>query len=239
MSASSINAGTFLVNSAGGAVAGTVAYNAATNTATFTPAGALSFGAAYTVTITTAIVDQAQNGLVSNFVFSFVTNFPPAAPQLISPAGGATGVTRPVVLRWSPSSDQDADAVSYRLFICNDPSFIGSGDNCRLNVPVTLAAARANKILIASMGGLVSLIVLLGVVLGGGIRGGGRILLFLAIVVMSGVFIYSCGSGSGGASEITFQVDGLAANVTYFWKVEADDGKGGVTASDVKSFTTQ
>jgi hypothetical protein len=34
-------------------------------------------------------------------------------------------------------------------------------------------------------------------------------------------------------------VEGLSPNVTYYWKMEADDGKEGVAATPVMSFTTQ
>ena len=58
----------------------------------------------------------------------------------------------------------------------------------------------------------------------------------------------SCGGSSGGGGstipsaglgEIDHSVAGLKANTTYFWKVTADDGKGGTTESVIGSFTTR
>jgi hypothetical protein len=152
-------------------------------------------------------------------------------------------VARPVILRWRPSIDQDLQAVSYHLFLCNNATFIGSAPNCVLNVPIAPVTAAARGITYAGMGSLGIVLGLLGLLFGGVVKGGkGRMLLVLVIVMMMGVFVYSCGGDDGGAPapvEVTHQVDGLAANVTYFWKVEADDGAGGVSSTAVMSFTTQ
>ncbi len=58
------------------------------------------------------------------------------------------------------------------------------------------------------------------------------------------VIFPSCGSSGGGNNSSSKQnyksytVGKLLPNTTYYWKVTADDGKGGVTESDTYSFTT-
>jgi hypothetical protein len=96
-------------------------------TVTFTSAAALNFGKAYTVTINTGPQDLMRNALLAGQTANFVTNFQPAAPEVVSPANAETGVGRPVVLRWKRSSDSDpGDVIGYHLFLCNNPAFIGA-----------------------------------------------------------------------------------------------------------------
>ena len=94
MSASTINATSFVVAGPGGAaVSGTVTYAAAGSVATFTPAANLAYGSTYTATITTAATDQASpsNRLAANYVWTFSTVVPPTVVST-APASGATGV---------------------------------------------------------------------------------------------------------------------------------------------------
>jgi hypothetical protein len=227
----------------------TTANDAATNKAiaTFTPTRPLEFGTAYTITLSAGPVDLARNALTlaQSQVISFVTNFAPVAPEVVSPANGATAVGRPVILRWKPSVDQDQDTVQYHLFLCNNQNFIGSLPNCRQNEPITPTGASAKGIYYASVAGGGMLFTLFGLSFAAGIKGRKKILLMIAVLVVSGLFIVSCKGKSddnpvaAAPTELAFQVDNLAANVSYFWKVEADDGKGGVSATPVMSFTTQ
>jgi hypothetical protein len=227
----------------------TLANNAATNKAiaTFTPTAALAFGRAHTVTVGTGAQDLMRNALTAGQTANFVTNFQPSVPEVVSPANAATGVARPVVLKWKRSSDSDpADVIAYHLFLCNNPSFIGTGANCIQNVPITPVAAQAKGVYYASVAGGGMLFTLFGLSFAAGIKGRKKILLMIAVLVVSGLFIASCSSKSDNgapvpapvSTDVTFQVDGLSPNVTYFWKLEADDGKGGVATTRVMTFST-
>jgi hypothetical protein len=231
----------------------TLANDAVTNKAiaTFTPAAALAFGRSYTVTVGTGATAGAQdlmrNALTVGQTAKFVTNFQPSAPEVVSPANAATGVARPVILHWKRSSDSDpTDVIAYHLFLCNNPSFIGTAPNCIQNVPITPVAAQAKGVYYASVAGGSMLFTLFGLSFAAGIKGRKKILLMIAVLVVSGLFIVSCSKSDDGApapapvsTDVTFQVDGLSPNVTYFWKLEADDGKGGVATTRVMTFSTQ
>jgi hypothetical protein len=73
MDPATINAGTFLVTVAPGAVAvaGKVTYDTANSVATFTPTSALINGSTYSATITTGAIDLEGNPLVAPFLWSF------------------------------------------------------------------------------------------------------------------------------------------------------------------------
>jgi Bacterial Ig-like domain len=246
MLSTSITASVMQVTSGGIPVDGTVTVSG--DVATFTPARPLAFGTAYTVTITTGAQDLASNALVAGQVINFITNFAPLAPDIVSPLNGATGVTRPVVLRWRPSVDQDGDTIAYHLFLCNNQAFIGTPPNCIQDVKITPAAATAGAkgISYASVASGGMLFTLFGLGWAFGFKGRKRIIMIVAVLVISVLSVASCSKKSSEgtpatavSTDLTFQVDGLSPNVTYYWKMEADDGKEGVAATPVMTFTTQ
>ena len=71
---------------------------------------------------------------------------------------------------------------------------------------------------------------------------------FFSLMTLFSFLLISCGGGGGDTSavnppptsnEVTKTLTGLQSGTTYYWKVVADDGKGGVAESEVRSFTTQ
>jgi hypothetical protein len=75
-------------------------------------------------------------------------------------------------------------------------------------------------------------------------RGRKGLLLIATLVIMVGTTLISCSAPTGSgpqASDIAVaqQVSGLQTSTTYSWKVIADDGNGGVTESDVSTFSTK
>ncbi|MBI4689247.1 MAG: Ig-like domain-containing protein, partial [Nitrospirae bacterium] len=73
MDASTINKSTFTLSSSSGDIAGTVTYNG--TTATFTPLSNLSNNTTYTATLTTGAKDLAGNAMVSNYTWTFNTEW--------------------------------------------------------------------------------------------------------------------------------------------------------------------
>jgi len=95
-----VNATTFTLRSAAGAVTGTVSYNASTRVATLTPAASLAPSTTYTATVlggASGVKDLAGNALATNTTWSFTTAAPDTtAPTVtaVTPAAGSTGVAR-------------------------------------------------------------------------------------------------------------------------------------------------
>jgi hypothetical protein len=240
MNAASIKAATFTLSTLSGDVTGVISYDAATNTAILTPSTPLEPGTPYTATVTTGVEDLAQNSIGSNFVWQFLTNNPPSAPGLLTPADGATGLPTTVALTWTKATDDDGDTLTYNVYVCNNQFFLG----CSANT-VTASAPRLNGAYFAGVGGLGMAVI--GLVSFGGIKGRKRFLaLMIVVLLMSGVIVASCGGGGGGgdgtpapSNEVSFSPPGLTPGTPYYWKVEANDGKAGLVSSETRSFRTQ
>ena len=163
-------------------------------------------------------------------------NQDPEKPELLFPSNGQTGLGTTVTFRWKAASDPDGDSVSYDFNLCEDQGFTGCS-------PVDVAMVTHKKILYASLGLFPFLLMFPGIAYAGGIRKKVSIVLLLTLIVVPGMIFVSCGSGENFSpspnGEVTHTVTGLKTGTTYYWKVIADDGHGGMTDSNVRNFTTQ
>ncbi|SNT37700.1 Ig-like domain-containing protein, partial [Granulicella rosea] len=121
MTASTLNAATFLLSGPGGAsIAGVVSYTAGNNTATFTPASALALNTTYLATITTGAQDTASpaNSLAVNYLWTFTTAPAPTPPTVIStvPVNGATNVPVSQLLTATFSTAMNAATINTSTF---------------------------------------------------------------------------------------------------------------------------
>ncbi len=167
-------------------------------------------------------------------------NNPPSKPILIFPVNGAKNLPTALTLKWDKSTDLDGDKIILKLYIGEAADFTGVN-------PVTMTSVSNSSFNYAMLIGspLYSLIILFGIVGIAGLSGKRRrIGLFIIIVIMTGVVLDSC--GSGGRTEDNplpeeggvYKIENLKPNTTYYWKVVAEDGKGGSADSDIYSFTT-
>jgi hypothetical protein len=185
------------------------------------------------------------------------SNNQPSKPSLVYPANTQTGLGTAVTFKWKKSTDTDGDSITYSLYVCGNQSFTGCN-------PVQTASVDKKSFSVAGVGGYVAGLFLIGIIISGGISRRRKILLIIAVVLVSGMLFVSCGGGGGNGGntpapgngggtpapdngetppvaedEVAYTVSGLNAGTTYYWKVVADDGKGGRTESDIWSFTTQ
>lgn len=213
----------FFDSSYSGSGNGKVNYAVVANTAATSRTGTISIaGQTFTVT---------QDG-----VGGTNSNSPPTAPGLISPTNGQTSVAAAIVIfQWKKSTAPDGNSITYKLYYSTDPNFTGA-------TPVSVASVKRLDSSFAAYGiGLV----FSGILLIGGVRK--KTSALVLILVVASIFA-SCGSGGGSggnspsntntAGELSSIAGGLTDGAKYYWKVVADDGKGGATSSDVWSFTT-
>jgi hypothetical protein len=111
------------------------------------------------------------------------------------------------------------------------------------------------KVTYASMGSWYAAeLFLLGIVISIRFQRKRKMLFLFAILLIAATLFISCGGGGGGggrtsptnggpppvgSDEMSHTVSALKNGTTYYWKVVADDGKGGITESDVWSFSTK
>jgi bacillopeptidase F len=159
------------------------------------------------------------------------SNAVPPIPTLISPAQG-TVVSPAVTFSWIQLPDADGDAVINSLYISEQESFTGT-------TPILVSFfSETQQTIYAQAGGL---LFLLGLFL---CRKKKTSLAGYLLVALILTIIVSCG---GSSSDENTEVDAnlrsytvqLSAETTYYWKVIADDGLGGITQSRVATFSTE
>jgi bacillolysin len=161
-------------------------------------------------------------------LYTCVPNTPPSAPELVSPADGATDVnSAEVEFKWKPSTDDNSDVIDYTLEVCNDSGFTSCATTVtKSNAATTFVAAGA--------GGGTGLLLVSLLFAGRHRRVGAVALIFSVSLLLS-----SCGGGSKSQPVYVTYVDNtLSPGMTYYWRVTADDGNGGSTTSVERSFTT-
>src|SRR6185369_14703729 len=165
-------------------------------------------------------------------------NNPPTSPVLMSPTNGQIGVPTTMIFTWKKSVDPDGDAVTYHLTYSTDPAFA-------VSQTVNVASAKTAGLLFAGLGSMGGGLLMIGFVAGDGSRRSRIMMLGVLALILIGTLFTGCGGDGGGtpsttnASQVSSTVTGLTANTTYYWKVTADDGKGGLATSDTASFKTQ
>src|SRR5947209_9509661 len=137
MDPSTITASTFNVRpvgnssgtDAGGAVDATVSYDDTTNTATLTPSAPLTHGAAYRVTMTTAIRAQDGKALASGISWTFtVSSPPPPLAVTTAPPTGSTNVNLdvPVKITFNRTVDSTTLTSASAQIVAPDGSLVAA-----------------------------------------------------------------------------------------------------------------
>ena len=155
-------------------------------------------------------------------------NQPPTAPNLVSPGDGVTNVLAyNTMFTWNAASDADGDFINYQLFYCDNPDFNGC-DGLTINTSLSSAD------MVFGIGGGMGLM-MFGVVSTASRRK--QIISMLAIVMVTLMFS-GCDNSGITIDQVSVIVNDVQPNSTYYWKVVADDGNGGLTSSPVWSFST-
>jgi hypothetical protein len=153
----------------------------------------------------------------------------PSAPLLSSPTNGATGLGSSVTLKWKESEDPDKDEVSYDVILCDNENLSG----CE-GTTVASIAKHDEFYAMAGITGLPALLLALFVL--GSSKQRRKAYLLLTLLILTGVAAIQLSCSSSGPS---YKATGLNPGSTYYWKVLASDGKGGVSSSETWNFTTK
>jgi Big-like domain-containing protein len=221
-------------------VTGSVTFDPANRTAIFKPASPLAFFHSYTATVkggAAGVKSLGQVPMVADKTWTFFTNGAPNPPQLYSPADGAKLPGTSVDLQWIKAKDADGEDVTYHVWYCTNPGFVGCN-------PVDAPASPSLHDTLAGLGGYGAGMLLAGIAIAGGVRSRKKLFFFIAILLISGMAVTACGKksddnpGIDPATISTKTITGLHAG-TYYWKVVADDGNGAQIASETRSFSMQ
>jgi len=158
----------------------------------------------------------------------------PTVPHLVSPENESIGLPSSVGFIWKKSTDPDGDPVTYRFCLWAVENGFHESD-C---TPVAghLIATQMSPMLSVGVGSLL----LLGLLVPGMRKRNN----FLSLVI--GTTLFTIMLSGCSLIDMTTRIDtvgktvsGLDSNKAYFWKVVAQDDKGGSTESETWRFTTQ
>lgn len=163
-------------------------------------------------------------------------NAAPAAPVLGFPEGFKTDLDAPVDFTWNTTTDLNGDPLVYKH--CMWPV----AERFNLDKCVTAASPAAT---VSWRGGLfwAVLVALLGLLLLAILfrRGWVKqkpILLFLLLVIVAGVVLaLYAGRTRTSPAMLAKSVSALESGKAYYWKVIAEDGKGGTVESETRRFS--
>jgi hypothetical protein len=188
-------------------------------------------------------------------------NNPPSVPLLLFPSDGQTEIRTTTVLQWTKSTDPNGDPISYDLCLRFDNANFTHEDckpvsqstaliNQKMDFPKVIGQARLN---IAGMTNTIGSnthvwFLLIGIVFAGGMIGRKKKTTLIALLLICGTLLVSCPepipppttpTPSTSPNVVSYSIDGLIPNKTYFWKIVGKNGRGGVAESAVRRFTTQ
>lgn len=161
------------------------------------------------------------------------SNAVPTTPELLSPEDNSTqgGSVR---FTWNLVSDADGDAITYRHCLWS----LSESPNHNTCEVVQSQPTKWNEntlyVLVVVLLGCLFLVVLIA----RGIKKRPALLMIVAALMVAAVIItYRLGSPIKDSPIISRSVTGLESGQIYYWKVFAEDGKGGTIESQTRSFT--
>ncbi|GEM_PF-7118463 len=166
-------------------------------------------------------------------------NNPPTAPVLVSPENGATGLGSNIEFKWLPASDPDGDPLTYELLLCQTDDYPAS-----CPAPTVVAKSAQHQTPVYAASGALFFIGLLCFATQAWRKKPGAWLPSFFLIAGT-VMLVACDGGgktspATGTTETTLSsnVGGLIAETSYNWQITAKDGKGGETASLLRTFST-
>jgi VIT1/CCC1 family predicted Fe2+/Mn2+ transporter len=153
----------------------------------------------------------------------------PTAPVLVFPENFKTDLVKPFTFTWNKASDLDGDPLTYRHCVWEVKQRYSFKDCDAASVQTTswdrgfLYAA-----LVALLGCLLFAVLILM-----GMKNRRGLLILVALAILAAVILAFY---IGWTRTVSRTVSELESGKAYFWKVIAEDGKGGSTESETRRF---
>jgi hypothetical protein len=159
-------------------------------------------------------------------------NAAPAGPVLVFPEAFKTDLVKPVAFEWNKASDPDGDPLTYRHCVWEVKERFNF-KKCDATSIQTASWGRGlvYGVLVAFAGFL-----LLAVLILMGMRNRRVLLALVLIAILAAVILAFY---IGWTRTVSRTVSELESGKAYFWKVIAEDGKGGSTESETRRFTVK
>lgn len=153
----------------------------------------------------------------------------PTAPVLVSPEDNQTGLVKPVTFTWNKTSDLDGDSITYRHCVWPKGQKPDNNECDAVSTQATLSDDGISCWLLVLLLGCLLFAVLILM----GMKKKPYLLVLVAIAVLVAVILafYFCGS-----KTVSRTVTELEPGKAYYWKVIAEDGKGGSVESKTRHF---
>lgn len=154
-------------------------------------------------------------------------NVVPAAPVLVFPEDNKTGLVKPITFTWNNVTDLDGDPITYKHCVWLVSEKANLNDCDAGSIQTTWWSGGASCALLVLVLGCLLFVVLFFM----GMKKKPGLLVLVAIAILAAViFAYY----SGGSGSVSKKVSELESGKAYFWKVIAEDGKGGTVESKTR-----
>lgn len=157
----------------------------------------------------------------------------PTAPVLVFPEANTVGLVKPVTFTWNPATDSDGDPISYRHYVWPVNEKPNNNNAAPVSIQITSLGKGSCYVL---------LVVLLGCLLFAALvfmptKKKPALLAMVAITIVAAVilaFYFSRTAFKTDTRMVTKTISELESGKSYFWKVIAEDGKGGTVESETR-----
>jgi hypothetical protein len=156
----------------------------------------------------------------------------PTAPVLVFPENFKTDLVKPIAFTWNKATDLDGDPLTYRHCVWEVKQRYTFKD---CDAAAVQTASWDRGILYAALAALLGC-VLFAVLIFMGMKNRRGLLILVAIAVLAAVILAFY---IGWTQTPSRTVSALESGKAYYWKVIAEDGKGGSAESETRRFTIE
>jgi hypothetical protein len=183
------------------------------------------------------VMVTAEPGFAKTYLLTeqIERNAIPNAPLLVLPENNKADLATTVTFTWKKTSDLDDDPLTYRHCVWDVSERYTFNDCDVVSIQTT---SQGGNILYAVLVGLVGCL-LFAVLIFTGMKNKRDLLGLVAIAILAAIILayYIGHTDTVSKDTVSKTVSGLKPGKAYFWKVIAEDDKGGSTESETRRFT--